>query len=256
MSRNNNQNELQNPATRYFEWAGGAGTVRYYDKEAGANVDVKLPFRFLCLDEVKQVGGGIDRNGTYEGFWSNAVRNLRKQPFTVRSKSGIEIQGYYDAIKGHPGVKFISGLYIAYYDDEGVLQIGYFKIKGAALTAWIEFRKKHKGIYKGAFGISKAKKEKKGATVYYEPVFEFTEKVSDVSDQAARALDDQLQEYLTAYFAQASEPDTTSDDGYTGEQQTRAATAHANNALYGPNDEPPFEPSDAEAPDDDQSIPF
>ncbi len=142
MSRSN-QTELINPATRFMEWSGGEGVIRYFDKtlgEKGENVEVPLPFKFLVLDKVAQITGGIDRDGTYTGFWSNAVRNTKTQKLVVRSKAGVEAQGLYEDIKNYPGAKFMTGLYIAYYDEDKVLQIGYLKIKGAALTAWMTGR--------------------------------------------------------------------------------------------------------------------
>ena len=217
MSRSNNT-ELVNPAVRFFDYAGGTGAVQYYDRETKENVEVKLPFKFLILDRVAQVGGGIDRNGSYEGFWSNAVRNTKTQLFTVRSKAGVECQGLYEAIKGYPGVKWITGLYIAFYDDDGALAIGYLKIKGSALNAWIEFSKSHKNIYEGAFGITGSTKAKKGTNTYYEPVFEHFPKVSAESDDRAKELDQDLQEYLTAYFANVGqstpEPEYSGGNGY------------------------------------------
>lgn len=205
MSRSNNT-DLINPAIRFFEWSGESGNVRYFDKELGEkgeNVTVELPFKFLVLDRVSQITGGIDRNGGYEGFWSNAVKNLKTQSFTVRSKTGIEAQGLYEQIKGTAGVKYMSGLYIAFYDTDAILKIGYLKIKGAALTAWIEFTKKHRDIYTGAFGIADRVQCKKGTNTYFEPSFIHCPKVSEESDNAAIELDKHVQEYLTVYFANA-----------------------------------------------------
>jgi hypothetical protein len=254
MSRSNNT-ELVNPAVRFFDWSGDEGKLRYFDKtlgEKGENVDVPFPFKFLCLDRVAQIAGGIDRNGKYEGFWSNAVKNLKTQAFTVRSKQGVEAHGLYDQIKGTPGVKFMTGLYIAFYDEEGVLQIGYLKIKGAALTAWIEFTKQHRDIYTGAFGITGNSKCKKGTNTYYEPVFEHYPKVSDESDDAAKALDVHLQEYLTAYFAQKGIEEV--EVAYSGNTDQAMAVA------VGSQSDPQapiggFNPTEAQDGDDDD-IPF
>lgn len=246
MSRSNNT-ELVNPAVRFFEWSGGEGEVRYFDKslgEKGENVTVGLPFKFLVLDRVAQVTGGIDRDGTYQGFWSNAVKNLKTQGFTVRSKAGVEAQGLYEHIKGHPGIKFMTGLYIAFYDDDGSLQIGYLKIKGAALTAWIEFTKSHKNIYEGAFAITGNTKKRKGSTTYYEPVFKYIDNVSEDADAMAKELDVHLQEYLTAYFAQNGIAEVETE--YTG--QVMAATVNGGNYYDNPPDMPPM---DVREPGDD-----
>jgi hypothetical protein len=244
MSRSN-QTELINPAVRFFDFAGGTGTVQYYDRETKTNVDVELPFRFLILDRVAQVGGGIDRNGGYSGFWSNSVRNTATQPFTVRSKEGIEAQGLYKDIKGKPGLKWITGLYIAFYGDDAQLQIGYLKIKGAALTAWLDFTKSHKNIYDGAFAITGAKKAKKGTNTYYEPVFEHIKTVSDESETAAVELDKHLQEYLTAYFAQVGLAQVEQE--YTGQAM---AAANGGGAYWENPPDMPILPDYSQEPDD------
>jgi hypothetical protein len=244
MSRSNNT-ELTNPATRFFEWSGSEGCVRYYDKETEQNVTVKLPFRFLVLDRVAQVAGGIDRDGTYYGFWSNQVRSTKNEPFVVRSKQGVEASGYYEQIKATPGVKFMTGLYVAFYDESGALQIGMLKVKGAALTAWIEFTKDHKDIYKGAFSITGNEKQKKGATTYYSPVFAFVPTVKEETEAAAVKLDKELQTYLAAYFATAP----------TQAPAPQFAAAQSAPAYTGGNDWSGHVDL-AEANDDDGSIPF
>ncbi len=275
MSRSNN-NELVNPAVKFFDWSGSTGNITFYDKELKENITVDLPFKFLILDRVSQITGGIDRDGSYSGFWSNAVRNLKIQSLTVRSKQGIEAQGLYEHIKGTPGVKYMTGLYVGFYGEDKTMQIGYLKIKGAALTAWIDFTKSHKDIYAGAFGITGAEKRKKGTTVYYEPVFEHYATVAPESDEVAKMLDVQLQEYLTAYFAQAGIAEVEAEYSGSGNDEIhtsngqvsamlnsppeKAATATANaNASY-LNNSPDQPPSNlVEPPDgfvDHDNIPF
>lgn len=203
MSRSNDV-ELTNPANRFIEFVGSDGSLRYWDKtlgEKGENVGVDIPFKFLILDRVYQITGGVDQDGGYQGFWSNAIKNLKTQQFVVRSKGGVVVQGYYDQIKGTPGVKFMIGLYIAAKGADGALQIDYLKIKGSGLSAWIDFIKAHRSLYHGAFSISGSNKKKKGTTDYFEPVFEFHAEVPEAVNASAVELDVQLQEYLTAYFA-------------------------------------------------------
>lgn len=239
MSRSN-QTELVNPASKFFSWSGSEGKITYFDKnigEKGENVEVRLPFTFLVLDKVAQVTGGVDDNTGYIGFWSNAVRNTKVQSFTVRSKRGIETQGLYEQIKGYPGVRFMTGLYIAYYEGE-TLQIGYLKIKGSALTAWIEFTKMHRNVYEGGFQITGGEQRKKGTTTYFEPVFEKIAKVKEATETAAIELDKTLQEYLTAYFAQK---------GIEEVEQAYAASANGHSYTGDPSYAPP---SNYDAPDE------
>lgn len=270
MSRSNNT-ELVNPAVRFFDWSGDKGAVQYFDKTEKKNVEVTLPFQFLILDKVSQVTGGVDRNGRYEGFWSNAVRNLKTQAFTVRSKQGVEATGLWEQLKGRTGFKFMTGLYIAFFDENRQFQIGYLKIKGAALTAWIEFASAYRSIYEGAFSITGANKRTKGSTTYYEPVFKHHANVSEETEAAAKRLDEVLQEYLTAYFSNNAIQDVEREyddlqDAYTGNSSPRAMSAAVNSvgatqaatAGLEPPDWPEREYTDAEAPppNDDDDIPF
>lgn len=243
MSRSNNT-ELINPAVKFFDWSGSDGELQYFDKslgEKGEKVSVELPFTFLILDRVYQVTGGIDDNNGYLGFWSNSVKNLKTQKLTVKSKRGVEAQGFYEHIKGVTGVKFMTGLYVAFKND-GELQIGYLKLKGAALTAWIEFTKQHRNLYEGAFQITGSEKKKKGSNSYFEPTFSFNAKISPETEATAQQLDEQLQEYLTAYFANAgineaeqeysgsyAEPTASVGDAYEPEplRQAKAAAARS-----------------------------
>lgn len=57
MSRSNPQDTAVNPSTRWFEWNGETGVVRYYDKAAQRTVDVGDDFTFLLLDQLGCVKG-------------------------------------------------------------------------------------------------------------------------------------------------------------------------------------------------------
>lgn len=220
MSRSN-QTDLINPAVRYFQWAGGEGILRYFDKslgEKGENVTVEQPFKFLILDRLAAATGGVDKDSGYEGYWSNAVRNTKTQKLVVRSKAGVVARGFYEHIKGKEGIKFSQILYVAFYDDDKNLQIGCLKLNGAALSSWFDFTKSHRDIYDGAFAINGNEKKKKGTNTYYAPTFEHISTVSDDSEAAAQQLDVHLQEYLTAYFAQTGIEEAEQD--YSGPPNT------------------------------------
>lgn len=205
MSRSN-PTSAQSPATRFFEWGAEKGELHYYDKEKSENVAVKLPFSFLVLDEVSQVGGGIKVNGKFDGYWSNAVKNLNTQIITVRSKGGIVAQGLYSELKERKGLHYVKGLYIAFYGADKSLQIGYLKFKGSSLSAWFDFTKSVRNIYQGAITIKSKSDVVEGEKGdYYTPVFVHKADVSEEADEAAKALDQTVQEYLTAYFAHKGE---------------------------------------------------
>lgn len=235
MSRSNKDTLAENPAKRFFEWNGGNGTLTYYDKETKENIEVERPFRFLVLDEVATVGGGVDEGDGYIGYWSNAIRprNARVTPFVVRSshkgKSRIEQTGIWADIKANlVGAKYIKGLYIGYFEGDE-LTLGYLKIRGAALTPWMDLAHIHKQIDVGAWQILKdSTTKKKGSNTYYEPIIEYIPTVKDETEEAATALDREvLQPYLTAYFGQqmAQGVETVESDEYSGFEENDDETA-------------------------------
>lgn len=243
MSRSNNT-DLVNPAVRFFDWKGGEGILEYYDKEKEERVTVPLPFKFLVLDRVAQVGGGTGRGNDYQGFWSNAVRDTRKEPFIVRTKQGIYAEGLWKDIKDK-NTSFVTGLYIAFHDEDKNLQIGYLKLKGAANSSWIDFTNKHqRDIYKGVFAITDKELDDSGPVKFYRPVFVWSDKITDETNDMALSLDEQiLQPYLMAYFARTVE--TNGEVHYTGESyEPEAAMADAANAMP------------AGTVEDDDDIPF
>ena len=205
MSRSNNT-ELITPCQRFFDWNGDKGLLKYYDKTAvnptnpektGLNIEIKLPFTFIVLDILSTITGFSDTDNS--GFWSNEIRDIKKEIFIVRNKKGKVFEGNYDALKAAniSGIKYAQSVYIA-FKNENEMIIGNIKMVGSSLGSWIDFRKKH-DVYKGAISIKSTLEGKKGKTVYQMPVFTPIQ-ISDDSNQIAIDLDKELQEYLTAYF--------------------------------------------------------
>ncbi len=215
MSRSNPT--ATNPATRFFQWRGGAekiveekggkktskyegGRVTWYDKTAEEEVEVKLPFSFLVLDELHTITGFSESD--HSGFWSNEVRDLKNEPFTVKTKSGTKARGTYEQIKDSikaQGARYCKSVYIAFKDDAGELAIGNIKIAGAALTSWIEFQKKFNVMECAVYIDEKPKLDKKGTNYYFTPVFGGQE-ITEESNKEAVALDEELQAYLDTYL--------------------------------------------------------
>ncbi len=196
MSRSN-PTVNQNPCTRYFEWDGQDGKVRYYDKEQKENIIIDLPFQFLLLDQLSKIGGWSDHQEA--SIYSNEVKNITKEPFTVKVHGGgVLAQGYYSDIKDEvkaSGARYIASLYIAYKDDEA-LKIGNLSLKGAALSAWMDFSKQSgMGIWEKAVVVDGCEEGKKGTVTYQMPTFRLN-KVSEETQNIAVDLDKSLQEYL------------------------------------------------------------
>lgn len=224
MSRSNPTDHAANPAVRWYEWNGEQGTVRYYDKEAKKNVDVGDDFTFLLLDELGSVGGWHDESQS--GIYSNEVRDTRQDVLVVKAfKGGTLAEGLYKDIKDRVcsrsiGGQFVANCYIA-FKLNGELAIGSIRFKGAALGAWMEFRKANRSkLYEQAVQINGYTEGKKGRITFRVPKL-YLKSLSEDSNRQAIALDSQLQTFLTAYLAKtkreqvdttAQEPEPVSDD--------------------------------------------
>jgi hypothetical protein len=230
-----------NPASKYFEWAGGnnGGHISYYDKsavnpetkKAGVNVLVKLPFAFIVIGITSTIKGWHD--GSDSAIYSNEVKDTVGEPLVVKAfDGGVLATGFYSAIRDRvaaAGGRFTSNIYLA-YRDAGVMKIGCLQLHGASLNSWVEFKNASgDAIWKKAVGITSYKEGKKGSIVYRTPVFTLRD-VSTESDDAAGVLQEQLAKYHTEYFART---------------RTEAAQAPANPA------EAPRGGHPAEAPQDD-----
>jgi hypothetical protein len=201
VSRSNPSEHLQNPSARWFEWNGEKGLVRYYDKERKENVDVPLPFTFILLDELASVRGWHDPSSS--GIYSNEVRDTTQEVMVVKSfKGGTIAEGKYREIKDRvnaAGGDYNANCYIAFRQGDGYA-IGSIRFKGAALGAWMDFRKQHRNeLYKKAVKIASYTEGKKGKVTFRVPQMALNS-VSPDAEATAVDLDKELQEFLSAYL--------------------------------------------------------
>lgn len=206
MSRSNPNEHQTNPATRFMEWNGEQGNVRYYDKALKKNVDVPIPFTFLLLDELACVRGWNDASSS--GIYSNEVRDTRTDLMVVKSfKGGTIAEGLYKDIKDRvnaAGGQFNANCYIG-FKDGAALAIASLKFKGAALGAWMEFRKANRSdLYKKAIHINGFAEGKKGKVIFRVPTFELKATLEETDRQAVE-LDRQLQQFLDGYLSRRTE---------------------------------------------------
>ena len=204
MSRSNPNETLSNPAKLFYSWGGDEGCFSFYDKvekkKVSVPVSAKKPFVFIPLCALATIKGYSDSDES--GFWSNEVKDLKKERLTVRVKSGIVAVGLYDEIKekiAAKGAKFCQSVYVGIKDESGELVLANVQMYGAALSAWIDFCKGKK-IDEIAVAVKGSTEGKKGKTVYQIPTFEEI-KVKDETNQAAIELDKGLQVYLKEYLA-------------------------------------------------------
>jgi hypothetical protein len=188
---------ITNPSAHFFEWRNGK--LSWYSKDEQKNIEVKLPFHFLPLDQLHTITGYSDLDQS--GFWSNEVRSTRDD-FTVRTKKGVKYVGAYKNEQGIPqlptGGRYTKSVYIAYKEGGGWV-IGNIKLSGAALTAWIELSSKN-NVENGKVSLTGSTEGKKGATTYHIPTFEFSHSTAE-EDEIAIALDKDLQHYLKEYLS-------------------------------------------------------
>ena len=213
MSRSNPVDGSRNPSSRWFEWAGGAdgGFVRWYNKESEKHENVSLPFTFLLLDELSTVKGWHEPSES--GIFSNEVRDLRQDVLIVRSFKGGELaSGLYSTIRDRViavGGHYSASLYVAYKDGDE-LKIGNLQLKGAASSAWMEFKraagskkntegKAVRAYFVDAVQITGYEQAKKGGTTYRVPQFALKETSTSTNLQAV-ALDAELQAFLSEYL--------------------------------------------------------
>lgn len=228
MSRSNPTDGVRNPATRWFTWAGGGdqGYIEWYDNESKQRVKVDGPFTFLLLDELSTVKGWHEASES--SIYANEVRDLRQETLVVKSFKGGELaSGLYNDIRDKAiakGGHYHASVYIAYKDGED-LKLGNLGLKGAALSAWMDFKKGAeskkgangkavKAYFVDAVTVTGFKDGKKGGTKFRTPVFAL-KPVGEATNLQAIAIDAELQAFLADYLkrpkAEAAKPQTNGE---------------------------------------------
>jgi len=207
MSRSE-ETKIKNVAEKFLQWKNGG--FQWYDKETETKMEIKLPVKFLVLDTLSTVKGYSDANQS--GFWSNEVRDTKKEILSVYTKKGLAAKGLYEEVKVHAnctGAKYSQSVYIALIEGD-TLSLCNIQLMGAAVSAWIDFRKDNPDIFTGGIEVATSIQGKKGATVYQIPVFTKIEVSNDLNEKA-KELDVILQQYLTQYFKK-SDPTIENDN--------------------------------------------
>lgn len=187
----------QNPAKFFIKVKSGA--LSYYDKDAGENVTVPTPFKFIVLDQLATIKGWSDADES--GFWSNEVKFVGGDTLNVRTKSGLKGSGIWKEIKGEPalaGAKYHASIYVAATGRDG-LEISNLALTGAALNSWIEFTKKN-DVRKNTVTLADWADAKKGSVSYKTPVFVATPMEDGERDEAIK-LAQELKTYHDEYFS-------------------------------------------------------
>jgi hypothetical protein len=221
----------QNPARVFLRWAGKTdkGVLTYWDKKNETEVSMPKDFTFIVLDQLNQVGGYSDEEQS--SFYSNAVRNTNLDTLTVRLNGQIVAEGTWKEIASDikaRGAKFVKGIYIGYKDDDGLLQIGHIAAQGSFLSEWFDFTKVN-AAKSGAVQIAGTEQRTKGATEYLAPIFK-ARPLDDGTYKDAVELSNQVQNYLTEYFAYNQKFDSTAPQETTEDEEAKAIAADANSS--------------------------
>lgn len=193
-----------NPATKFIDWKSNDKCFSYYDKEKAENLLIKLPFKFLVLDELHAIKGWND--ATSSGIFSNEVKFISKETLTVKPFKGNEIaKGLYKDIKEKvqsAGGHYVKSIYIMLEDGT----LANIQLKGSAVQAWGEFTQKSRSRLPEEWIIVESVKDgKKGAVKFYTPEFKFLHSLSDDEANQADECFNTLEAYLKTYLAK-SEP--------------------------------------------------
>lgn len=199
ISHTNEAPKSANPTSKYLEWKSNDKSFSYYDKEAGENVKVELPLKFLFLQNYHTVKGWNDASES--GIYSNEVFYIGSEPMTVRSfKGGVIAEGLYKDIKPTitaAGGKYNRSIYVM-LEDGNVANIS---LKGSGVRQWSDFMEANKNIIDNQWiEVLTSNDEKKGSIKYSTP--EFTVGANLTKQDSAKADDvaAELKTYLDGYF--------------------------------------------------------
>lgn len=192
----------KNPSTKFIEWKSNDKSFAYYDKEAGENKTIPLPFTFLVLDELHTIKGWNDASSS--SIYSNEVKFISKEPLTVKPFKGNEIaKGLYKDIKEKvvaAGGHYTKSIYIMLEDGS----LANIQLKGSAVQKWGDFTQKTKDRLPDEWvQVKSALEGKKGAVKFWTPEFTFYKSLNeDEANQADEAFNT-LETYLKAYLVKA-----------------------------------------------------
>ena len=149
------------------------------------------------------------------------------------------------AVGGH----FTTNAYIAYKCEGGKLEIGCLQIKGAALNAWVDFRKEAKdGFWSKAVAIGGSKDGQKGKVKFKTPTMVLKD-VSKETDDEAGELQNKVQAYLKDYYSRTKSVQTSAPAHPAEAPQGDAQEDHDQTEGRG---QPKHEPAEPESDD----VPF
>jgi hypothetical protein len=210
-----------NPATRFLEWDSNQGCFKFYSKEKGENVPVKVPFRFVVLKQLHTVKGWHGKSES--GIYSNEIETMSDMLHVKSFKGGPIVSGQYKDIKDRlNGGVYFKSIYVMLQDGS----IANISIKGAAVAAWGDFIKKQLSRLPDEWVVVKgAKEEKNGSVKYTIPVFEFEKSLDAAAGDKADKAYNTLTDYFKGYLSRAAEEEAFSDEAELVDKTAHIAPA-------------------------------
>lgn len=230
---------IKNPATKFLSWKSNDQCFSYYDKEIAeslkgqpaetisekANVKVKLPFKFLFLDQLQSVKGWSDALSGQ--IISNEVKSVSDQEITAvcyhKNNKGESVKttiakGLYKDIKDaivSAGAKYHKSIYIMLEDGT----LANIQLKGVGVAEWgTFFNSNKKRLADEWIVVASAKQGKKGAVKFTTPEFKFERSISESEAEQADNIFDELDIYLKQYLKkpianiEVIDPEITEDE--------------------------------------------
>ena len=211
----NNQEEVKktlvNPTSRYMEWKSNDQAFQFYDRDAGQNIKVELPMKFLFLQHYHTLKGFSESHNI--GMYSNEVFYIGSEPMSLRTqpkrdrdgnliqKSILIAEGLYKDIKPQvlaAGGKYHRSVYVMLEDGT----VANLSFKGSVVSEWSSFMDNNKNNVDNAWiEIKEAKQMKKGSIKYSVPEFTLGKAITKVQSDMADDAASKLKTHFDAYFA-------------------------------------------------------
>lgn len=198
----------KNPATKFLEWKSNDKQFAYYDKEQSKTIEVKLPLKFVFLNELHTVKGWNVASSS--GVYANEVKFISKEPMTVNAFKGGEIaKGLYNEIKDrvkNAGGHYSKSVYIMLKDGA----LANIQLKGSAVKEWEEFVKANKKLLTTSWiVVDKAIECQNGAVKYTTPSLLIGDVLTVQESNDADSNFNTLEAYLKTYLTKVDEVDSS-----------------------------------------------
>lgn len=199
ISHNTEKSVSSNPTSKFLSWKSNDKSFSYYDKEAGENVNLELPFKFVFLQHYHTVKGWHD--ASQSGIFSNEVYYIGSETMNVRSfKGGAIAEGLYKDIKVdivNAGGKYHRSVYVMLEDGT----IANLSLKGAVVKEWSDFMDSNKNLVDAQWvEVNSAKDQKKGSIKYSTPEFTMGANLKPTDADKADSAATKLKAHLDTYF--------------------------------------------------------